>query len=53
MAKVIINVKDKKDDKEKATVTITIQGIEKASETEKGTTGMIYNKVCEVLKSLN
>ena len=53
MAKVIINIKDKKDDKEKATVTITIQGIEKASDGEKGTTGMIYNKVCEVLKSLN
>ena len=53
MAKVIITVKDKKDDKEKATVKITVQGIEKATETEKGTTGMIYNKVCEVLKSLN
>lgn len=53
MSKVVIEIKDKKDDKEKATVTIKIQGIEKASETEKGTTGMIYNKVCEVLKNLN
>lgn len=53
MAKVVINIKDSKDDKEKSTVTITVQALEKASETEKSTTGMIYNKVCEVLKSLN
>ena len=53
MAKVVIDIKDNKDDKEKSTVTIKIQGLDKASDTEKNTTGMIYNKVCEVLKSLN
>lgn len=53
MAKVVIDVKDSKTDKEKSTVTIKVQGIDKASETEKSTTGMVYNKVCEVLKSLN
>lgn len=53
MAKVVIDVKDNKEDKEKSTVTIKIQGIEKATDTEKNTTGMIYNKVCEVLKNLN
>lgn len=53
MAKVVIDIKDNKEDNEKSTVTIKIQGLDKASETEKGTTSMIYNKVCEVLKSLN
>lgn len=53
MAKIVIEVKDNKEDKEKSTVTIKIQGIEKATDTEKNTTGMIYNKVCEVLKKLN
>lgn len=53
MAKVVIDIKDNKDDKEKSTVTIKIQGLDKASDTEKSTTSMIYNKVCEVLKSLN
>lgn len=53
MSKVVIEVKDSREDKEKAKVTIKIAGLEKASETEKGTTAMIYNKVCETLKSLN
>lgn len=53
MAKVVIDIKDNKEDKEKSTVIIKIQGIEKATDTEKNTTGMIYNKVCEVLKNLN
>ena len=53
MAKVVIEVKDNKQDKEKCTVTIDMKGLEKASDTEKGTTAMVYNKVCEVLKSLN
>lgn len=51
MAKVVIEIKDKKTDKDKATVTIKVQGIEKASDGEKGTTSMIFNKVCEVLKN--
>lgn len=55
MAKVVIEIKDNKDNKEKSQVTIKIdkKSIEKASDTEKGTTMMIYNKVCETLKSLN
>lgn len=53
MAKVVIEIKDNKENKEKAVVSIKVQGIEKATDTEKGTTSMIYNKICETLKSLN
>ena len=53
MSKVVIEVKDSREDKEKAKVTIKIAGLHKASETEKGSTAMIYNKVCETLKTLN
>lgn len=55
MAKIVIEIKDNKQDKEKSQVTIKIdkKSIEKASDTEKSTTSMIYNKVCETLKSLN
>lgn len=53
MAKIVIDVKDNKENNEKSTVQIKIQGIEKATDTEKGTASMIYNKVCEVLKNLN
>ena len=55
MAKIVIEVKDNKEDTEKSKVSIKIdkKSIEKASDTEKGTTSMIYNKVCETLKSLN
>ena len=53
MAKVVVEVKDKVDDKEKAIVTIKMRGIKNATDTEKNTSAMIYNKVCEVLKSLN
>lgn len=55
MAKIVIEIKDNKLNKEKSQVTIKIdkKSIEKASDTEKNTTSMIYNKVCETLKSLN
>lgn len=53
MAKVVVEIKDSKQDKEKATVTISIKNIEKATDTEKATASMIYNKVCETLKNLN
>lgn len=55
MAKIVIEVKDNKQDKEKSQVNIKIdqKSIEKASDTEKGTTAMIYNKVCETLNTLN
>ena len=52
MAKVVIEIKDKKDNKEKSTIKIKMQGIDKASDTEKNMTAMIYNKTCEMLKSL-
>lgn len=53
MAKIIIEIKDNKENKEKSTVSLKTQGVEKASDTEKSTTAMIYNKICETLKSLN
>ena len=53
MAKIVIDVKDNKENKDKSTVQIKFQGIDKATDTEKGTASMIYNKVCEVLKNLN
>lgn len=53
MAKVVIEIKDNKEDKEKSVVKIKMQGLDKATETEKGTTALIYNKVCETLRSLN
>ena len=53
MAKVLVEIKDNKEDKGKSVVTINIKGLDKATDTEKGTASMIYNKVCEVLKSLN
>lgn len=52
MAKIIINIKDNKQDKEKSTVTINVQGMDKASDGEKSTLSMVYNKICETLKSL-
>lgn len=54
MAKIIITIKDNKENKEKSQVNIKIdeKSIEKASDTEKGTTSMIYNKICETLESL-
>ena len=55
MAKITIEIKDNKEDKEKSSVGIKVdkKSLEKASDTEKSTTAMIYNKVCETLKSLN
>lgn len=56
MTKVVIEIKDKKDkDSEvskQSTVTIKMQGIDKASDTEKSTTSMIYNTVCESIRNL-
>ncbi len=55
MAKVVIEIKDNKENQEKSQVTVKIdkRSIEKATETEKNIAAMIYNKVCETLKSLN
>lgn len=55
MAKIKIEIKDKKDEEDKSSVSIKIdqKSLEKATETEKNTTATVYNKICEVLKSLN
>lgn len=49
--KVIINVKEKKGDPEHCTATITIQGLDKATEKEKIASSNVYNKVCEILQN--
>lgn len=49
--KVIINVKEKKDDPEHCTAKITIQGFDKATEKEKIASSNVYNKVCEILQN--
>lgn len=53
MAKVVIEIKDKKENKDESTCTIKMQGLEKASETEKNTTAMIYNTVVEAVRNLS
>ena len=55
MSKIVIEIKDKKEDKEKSAVSIKIdkKSMEKATDTEKSTTAMIYNKICETLKALD
>ena len=52
LTKVVIEIKDKKDNDKESTVTIKMQGIDKASDTEKSTTSMIYNTVCESIRNL-
>lgn len=52
MAKIIIEIKDKKDNKEETNVEMKIQGYEKASDTEKNTVAMVYNVIDKSLKDL-
>lgn len=56
MTKVIITIKDKTNEGSdvpiESTVEIKMQGLEKASDTEKSTTAMIYNTVCESIRNL-
>ena len=51
MAKVVIEVKDKKDS-DSCTVKVEVKNTEKASKTELNTLRNVYNSVCEALKSL-
>ena len=51
MAKVVIEVKDKKDS-DSCFVKVEVKNIEKASKTELITLSNVYNSVCEALKSL-
>ena len=51
MAKVVIEVKDKKDS-DSCAVKVEVKNIEKASKTELITLSNVYNSVCEALKNL-
>ncbi len=53
MTKVIIEIKDKKDDTNSCNVEIKMQGYDKGNDNEKQMTAVIYNTVCETLKNLN
>lgn len=53
MTKVIIEIKDKKDDTNACNVEIKMQGYEKGNDNEKGVTATVYNTVCKALKELN
>lgn len=52
MAKIVIEVKDKKDCSDSCTVKVEVKNTEKASKTELNTLGNVYNSVCESLKNL-
>lgn len=52
MAKVIIEIKDKDDDNTSCNVVIKTSGVNKASDTEKTTTQVVYNTVIEAIKKL-
>ena len=52
MAKIIIEIKDKKDNKNETSVEMKMQGYDKASDTEKNTTAMVWNVVDKSLKDL-
>lgn len=52
MVKLVIEVEDSKEDKDKCTVTWktpTEKQLEKATETEKSTSAVIYNVISEAL----
>ena len=51
MAKIVIEVKDKKDS-DSCTVKLEVKNTEKASKTELNTLGNVYNSVCDALKNL-
>lgn len=51
MAKVVIEVKDKKDS-DSCAVKVEVKNIEKSSKTELITLSNVYNSVCEALKNL-
>jgi len=52
MIKVIVEIKEKKDDTEHCNANVKIQGIQKASEKEKIAGSNVYNKICEVLQNI-
>lgn len=52
MIKVVVEIKEKKDDNEHCNANIKVQGIEKATEKEKIAGSNVYNKICEVLGNI-
>ena len=52
MTKVIIEIKDKKDDTESCNVEIKMQGYDKGTQNEKTITAVVYNAVSETIKDL-
>lgn len=53
MTKVLIEIKDKKDDTNSCNVEIKTQGYNKGNDNEKQMTAVIYNTVCKAVKDLN
>ena len=52
MTKVIIEIKDKKDNTDSCNVKITTSGYEKGTKAEQTMTAVIYNAVNETIKNL-
>ena len=52
MTKVIIEIKDKKDNTNSCNVEIKMQGYEKGTDNEKNITAVIYNTVSNSIKNL-
>lgn len=52
MTKVIIEIKDKKDDTNSCNVEIKMQGYDKGNKNEQSITAVVYNAVAETIKNL-
>lgn len=52
MTKVIIEIKDKKDDTDSCNVEIKMQGYDKGTKNEKDITAVVYNAVNETITNL-
>ena len=52
MTKVIIEIKDKKDDTDSCNIKITTSGYDKGTKGEQTITAVIYNTVNEAIKNL-
>lgn len=52
MIKVVVEIKEKKDDAEHCNANINIKGVDKATEKEKIAGSNVYNKICEMLENI-
>lgn len=52
MTKVILEIKDKKDDTKSCNVKITTSGYEKGTDNEKTMTAVVYNAVSDTIQNL-